>query len=560
MTHDPQRRLLLATLLASMAPHAITADSILLCPTDPAISNKDAALTIDTHTHIFNGSDLQIKEFLSQTTVGPGSELYPLVNAMSGVLQVVAWQHAPTAVQERAAIKKYAARLGECEGYSQIQKLAAAALQEQYTIGKRELQLAATAYQPAPSSSAILGPKDGLEGLGAAIAGMPQTLKEFDGEDAPSVLQTQPTLAGYIRFVLHHFNYRHCNAIDYLVTYSKETTRKVDLAVASMVDYDYWLAKGRPTSTALKDQVELMSEITVLLGGRVHGFVPFCPFRETMTLDRSGLGDSMRLVKSAVEQNGFIGVKIYPPMGFAAWGNTGRSEWRDKPSIDSVAWQPDFGKRLDQAMQSLFNYCLENDVPIMAHTNDSNGPYEDFRKLAGSDYWNLALKKFPGLSVNFGHFGDSDLEDRNGADTLPFVKLMSAAKNSSGANAFADSGFFAGAMIHQGKMRDTLLSLYDAESGIMRERLMYGTDWSMILTQKNVKHYLSNFIQLMTRVERARPGTLVRNSSISNAFFGGNAAQFLGLRSNRGNRKRLDLFYAKNAVPTPDWLRKVDRL
>jgi predicted TIM-barrel fold metal-dependent hydrolase len=557
MNVNSKRRAVLASMLASSAPLTAMAEVSRLCLGDPAISSEVAPLTIDTHTHFFNGSDLQVREFTAQTTVGPDSELYPFVKAMSGVLQTIAWHAAPSAAQERIAIAKYAQQLKTCAEQDAWRRVADASFESSYQLGRRELQLAVDNLQRTDNAVKVLGPKSANSGLGAAIAGLPPTLSEFESDKKPPILQTQPTLAGYLRFVLHHFNYRHVNAIDYLTTYSPKSPRKVDLAVANLVDFDYWLTRGRGTPTTLSDQVELMSEISVLLGGRVHGFVPFCPFRETMTLDSAGVGDSMRLVKQAIDNHGFIGVKLYPPMGFAPMGNTGKTIWKDKSTLDPAAWKPDFGERLDNAMGRLFQYCQENDVPIMAHSNDSNGPYESFRKLAGSSYWKQAIEKFPGLRVNFGHFGDSDIEDHHGAETLPFLRLMTQEPNSTGRNVFADSGFFAGAMIDQGKMRDALLSLYGVDGGIMTERLMYGSDWHMILTQKNVKHFLANFIELMDRVEKASPGRNVRQTTLANAFFGENAVEFLGLRTNRGNRTRLERFYARNSVSRPDWLRKV---
>lgn len=554
---DSKRRQLLAALAAGVSPGMAWAAADGFCLKHESISDLDAPLTIDTHTHFFNGSDLQVREFLSQTTVGPGSELYSLVNAMGGMLQSLAWHTAPNAQQERAAMATFAARIKHCDASTRLADAAAEALQTAYANGARELRLVAAEFKHTPSAAKILGPTKDAAGIAAAIDALPPTLAEFDSAGKPAVLQTQPTLVGYLRFIFHQFNYRYANAVDYLSTYSPGSTRKVDLAVASLVDYDYWLTMGRPTATSLADQVELLSELSVLLGGRVHGFVPFCPFRESQTLDENGEGDALRLVRHAIENRGFIGVKLYPPMGFAAWGNAGKQVWANKATLNPVAWKADFGGKLDSAMASLFSYCQEHDVPVMAHTNDSNGPYKEFRALAGSAYWDKALQKFPGLSVNFGHFGDSDVEDHQGADTRPFLDLMSPLASSAGLGAYADSGFFAGVMSNQGKMRDTLLSLFAEKNGIMLERLMYGSDWSMILTQKNVKHYLANFIELMARVEEAAPGKVVRQTTLSDAFFGRNAAEFLGLRQNRGNRKRLERFYAANAVAQPDWMTKV---
>jgi predicted TIM-barrel fold metal-dependent hydrolase len=561
MRPDLIRRAFVAGLAATIVPLPLRALASVLCPADPAISNSAAPLTIDTHTHFFNGSDLQIREFLSQTTVGRESELYPFVNAMAGLLQVLGWHLAPNADSERAAITRYAASL-KCEGMDQMRRVAGGSYQEGYSLGRRELQSAADRVYKTPDGAAVLGPKKARIGLGPAIADLPPTFDEFEDRrsNAATVLGSQPTLLGYLRFVLHKFNHRHVNAIDYLTTYSKGSTRKIDLAVACMVDYDWWLARGKQTPTSLSDQVDVMGQISVLLGGRVHGFAPFCPFRESMTLDSSGTGDAMRLVKRAIETRGFIGVKLYPPMGFAAWGNSGKTVWQGKSSLPAAAADTDFGKRLDASMSSLFTYCVDNDVPIMAHTNHSNGPYEEFRDLASSDYWNLALQKFPGLTVSFGHFGDTDLEDHKGDKTRQFLRLMTRGGGSSGAKAFADSGYFAGTLLNQVKMRDVLSDLYASDNGIMLERLMYGTDWTMILTQKNVERYLSDFMQVMGRIETAKPDIGARGTSLSNAFFAHNAVEFLGLRAGRGNRRRLETFYTQNKVPEPDWMRKVNRI
>lgn len=554
---DPARRAMVAAILAVIAPLPARALAAPLCPGDPATSSLQAPLTIDTHAHFFNGRDLQIREFLSQTTVRPGSELYPLVNGIAGILQAVAWHRAPTAEQERAAMTRLRR---DCSGAEQLRSAAQEAFQDGYEVGRRELQAAADTLGRTTGGAAVLAAKPDTISIGDAINSLPQDYVAFENTSGAQILASDKTMKGYLRFMLHHFNYRHVNAIDYLNTYSRGSARKVDLVVASMVDYDYWLARGKPTPTSLAEQVELMGEMSVLLGGRVHGFAPFCPFREMMTVDASGMGNSMRLVRHAIETCGFIGVKLYPPMGFAPWGNAGRTEWKGKGSLLPVASDPDFGSRLDASMQRLFSYCLDNDVPVMAHTNHSNGPYPEFEALAGSGYWQMALAKFPGLRVSFGHFGDSDLEDHSGAITEKFLKLMTRAPGSPGEQAFADSGYFAGTMLHYNKMGDVLRRLYAAENRIMLERLMYGSDWSMILTEKNVSSYLADFIKVIRMIEAGEPGIGARRTSLSNAFFGYNAVEYLGLRKGRGNRGRLEKFYEKNKVPDPDWMKKVSAI
>ena len=553
------RREFVAAVAAAMAPFPAYAQATALCPNDPVLSNLAAPLTIDTHAHFFNGSDLQIKAFLSETTVGPDSELYPLVSGMASILQFLGWHLAPGAQSEMAAIARYTEALKDCDAVDAMRRAATGSFEEGYTLGRNELQAAADAAYQTPTGAAVLGPRAGKTGLGAAIADLPTTFEEFEDRrsSASTILGSQPTFLGYIQFILHQFNYRHVNAIDYLTTYSKSSPRRIDLVIASMVDYDWWLARGDKTPTSLSDQVDILSQMSVLLGGRMHGFVAFCPFRETMTLNSGGTGDAMRLVKRAIETRGCVGVKLYPPMGFAAWGNTGKKFWSNKPTLPAAASDPDFGMRLDSAMKSLFTYCVANDVPVMAHTNHSNGPNEEFKALAGSEYWRLALEQFPGLRVSFGHFGDTDPEDHKGEKTRPFLKLMTQGSGSPGENAFADSGYFAGTLLNQAKMRDVLRDLYSAESRILLERFMYGTDWSMILPQKNVERYLSDFIEVLERIEKADRSLSARQTTLSNAFFGRNAVEFLGLRAGRGNRRRLEAFYARNKVSDPDWMRKI---
>ena len=84
-------------------------------------------------------------------------------------------------------------------------------------------------------------------------------------------------------------------------------------------------------------------------------------------------------------------------------------------------------------MHSLFSYCLANDVPVMAHTNHSNGPYEEFKALAGSAYWKLALDEFPGLRVSSAISG-TPIEDHKGDRTLPFLQLMTTSRHTRGAH------------------------------------------------------------------------------------------------------------------------------
>ena len=90
---------------------------------------------------------------------------------------------------------------------------------------------------------------------------------------------------------------------------------------------------------------------------------------------------------------------------------------------------------------------------------------------------------------------------------------------------------------------------------------MYGTDWTMILPQERVENYLQEFIRVMDEVEQSTlKGAAPRGTTLSNAFFGANAVNFLGLKRGQRNRARLEAFYGRHEVSTPDWVTKTDRL
>jgi len=125
-----------------------------------------------------------------------------------------------------------------------------------------------------------------------------------------------------------YVQYRYVAFLDYLDLYNDNpsTNRTIDLAIAHLVDYDWPLMCGEPTKSSLNDQVELMKRISIVSLGRVHTFAPFCPLREVAF--RAGFPvkgmltwSSLEMVKRWVKECGCIGVKIYPPMGFAPYGN-----------------------------------------------------------------------------------------------------------------------------------------------------------------------------------------------------------------------------------------------
>src|SRR6266571_3322782 len=71
-----------------------------VCPNAPEVSYLPGQLTIDAHCHVFNGTDLQVKEFLSRVAVKQGGALGFAARAIGELLENLAWKYAPSGDEE----------------------------------------------------------------------------------------------------------------------------------------------------------------------------------------------------------------------------------------------------------------------------------------------------------------------------------------------------------------------------------------------------------------------------------------------------------------------------
>jgi len=536
------------------------------CPNDPDISSETTPLTVDVHAHVFNGTDLQVKRFIELVVDKQNNTFARSAKLLGGALQNLAWDQAPKAKDEQAALRDLHDALSRCE--PAMQPAAVAREKEKgYARARRELNEALNKTQAAPGAART--PQTAA--AQALIRALPDSYTEYlqrkPGPGAGAAAAPGGVdVTGLIDFVIQNFQYRYVSAHDYLITYSRGATRKIDLLVASLVDYDWWLAKGTPTPSPLREQVELMGQIAIATAGRVHAFVPFDPFREVIT--RGTGASALALVKDAVTMHGAMGVKLYPPMGFAPYGNAGATIWNAKDWLPDVAYAADFGNRLDTALAEFFGWCIDEEVPVMAHANRSNGPDPEFEKLALADRWKIALERLDvrpdrKLRINFGHFGDTTPVADGASRSEAFVALMKATPASAGAMAFADASYFSDILDNAPALQTILEKLYlftQDQPGLLTNRLMYGSDWEMSLIERNVETYLAGFQATFARIEANLSGRDPVFKGLADKFFGRNAATFLGLARGQRNRERIEAFYRRNGVPDPQWMKKVDAL
>jgi predicted TIM-barrel fold metal-dependent hydrolase len=465
---------------------------------------ESARLNIDVHCHIFNGADLPVRGFVQRTVLQEKGDFFVSPQRWLSQLADFVIQHtAPGTDVEMRLID------GILEGHDGL-------------CEKWEEGYWPEPYDPEPWK--------------------PGAYRYTD----PALYYTQPRLF---------------NALAMMRMYPQ-----VHLFTPSLVDFRHWLSDASPV--VLSQQIELQEKICELTRGRVHPFVSFDPLHEVVSRMHRARYTPLELAQTAVREKGFVGIKLYPPMGFAPTNNArhaclpdwlgltetrleglglvkGLASGREKDHADLAA-------ALDEAMFDLFDWCVAEDVPVMAHANESN--YTDQacgeqKHPGGPEQWGELLAENPGyrarLRINLGHLGrmDSDLWRRKKppyqADDI--VKLM-------GPNAGVYTDLANWSHMEDADVQKQLAAWLDekvfgANGGHARRRFLYGSDWHMHVNPG----YFGGFDNAIRK-------------EWQEDFFGANAADFLGLRKDGGNRKRLEKFYEKKRMGRPEWMVWVDRL
>jgi len=590
-TYPGTRRVALKALVATTLTHLSGCCLFLrprdlqpICPNAPAVSYPGGPLTIDAHCHVFNGTDLQVQEFLSRVAVKQGGVLGFAARAIGELLENLAWKYAPSGEEELAAFEKLSVALQTCtqeehanrvgklkqDGYMRGRVQLRAALERSQRLQGLKTQRSLGALPIAPDSTDAAR----IEAL-TIVESLPEHVTEYEALSSAKTQRFETysglprsmatfSVQGLINFVLQNFQYRYVSVHDYLTTYNRPGARVVDLMLPSMVDYDFWLKKGTATFTSLEAQVRVMRQVSILTNGRVHAFVPFDPLRQVAFDLGYSKGDSLKLVQRAIGEDGFVGVKLYPPMGFSVLGNAERDDkafWK-QPWLPDWTDREDLGSRLDGAMRQLFAWCESEQVPVMAHTSESNGPSAEFEALTDSRFWKQALDEFPKLRVSFGHFGGSSPVAAGMARSRAFAGLMNAPPTSPGSRAYADAGYFVEVISKEPDLLAVLRQLYEETSSkgdaALVNRFMYGTDWEMTLTEGAVKGYLDGFETLLSELEAQPVMRSQGHTELAARFFGLNAVRWAGLFLGDPTRVRLERFYSEHGI-RPDWTVKIDK-
>ena len=446
---------------------------------------------VDIHCHTFNADDLPVKGFVKAV----GGTRHWLARALASSLATVT-QGMSSGAEEIRKLDRLIERGPALESLEDLEPSALdqADLQADALLAQLQAEnpvLADNAAREAatdPGSTADEGP--GLESLRDRAEELRRYLKWV-------ALFGQDRLA--------------------LTRALMELYPQVDLFTPLLVDFQG--LEDQPKTTVL-EQLELQERLSRLsmLGhfrAKVHPFVGFDPRRF----------GAVPLAQRAIAEFGCVGVKMYPPVGFLPIGNLD-----DRP--EGMSEEEALG--VEAALENLYAWCEDEQVPITAHSNPTNYARTSFRSNSSPQRWERVLQRWPDLHLSLGHFGwaESDWPDRIAA-------LMGAYPH-----LYADIGNHE--LDDLPATIDRLQGLFgQPETATARERFMFGTDWFMVASHHRYPQFLTEI----------RDHYAARFPNDLDAFMGQTALRFLGFDDpTNANTARVRARYAQYDVDPPDWL------
>ncbi len=317
---------------------------------------------------------------------------------------------------------------------------------------------------------------------------------------------------------------------------------QVDLFTPLLVDLGTGLGDRAKTSNrqqmVLYEKISRLSMLGQLPGvdkAQVHFFIGFDPLRELRAGQVGEIETQLDLIETAVMRYGFVGVKLYPQMG-----------WRPSGNEPYGPIDPAEAAQLDKIVVKLAEWAAANDVPLTAHCASSNFADPEFERhgFGGPLQWSPILTTFKSLHLNLGHFGGAD--EATPTDGWPW--LIAAAMNTSDW-LFADVGN------HRVDKKQLLTEYLEmlakmhngAATNRVLDRLMYGSDWFMEALNPQPDQFLDTYRNAFQQAF---------GDAATAAFMGGNALHFLGFDNpDNRNNQRLRARYARfTPGQQPSWL------
>ena len=440
--------------------------------------------------------------------------------------------------------------------------------------------------------------------------------KTFSSKDAETLAALLADCQS-AKLIAHITNYRWVNAYELWRQFTVNRRNgspngNVDLFVVATLDMNSWLNASRKvgsgtfksTKCYMEHQADLMENISIIFGGELLGMAGFCPrfaaevnngFFQTPERQRSGttyrFADPVKILEKAVMCQGHLGAKLYPPMGFQAYGNSdldsskfgfaGLKNW-DHANIPTP-----LGAAMDEQLARLYQWCDENDVAIMAHTGPTHGAERDYGLRADPTHWEEVLGSDNGglgrhnLRVNLSHLGcwapEASKKEGKSIPALWADKIIHLTAQYP--HVYSDIADMAGLGNRKewGIAFDRALHLWSeiphsSPTNRMFRKLMYGSDWFVLAhddlsidDENAIAEHSEDWSKL--RVGRSyaqRWASFAQEEEDKHGWhasdlMGHNAIRFLGLDKEK-TRDRIDAFFCKHDLYWPSWRKKLHRL
>lgn len=262
-------------------------------------------------------------------------------------------------------------------------------------------------------------------------------------------------------------------------------------------------------------QIDDLSEASLQRPGRIFPFFAVNPKRE----------NHFDLMKKAVEERGFPGVKLYPSLGYPVQ-------------------HPDLMK--------VYAYCEENEIPLMMHCNKGGFYVEEaFIDYCNPVHWEPILEDYPNLTLCFAHFGGHEtLSSPNGLDGDTWgKKILELLDHDRFPNLYTDISYHADMMSDQELEERYLTNLRSLlERPLVQDKILFGTDSWMLRLNMSDELFWSFFSEKLSDEHFERIASV-------------NPKRYLGITPRRKNMERYAGYISLNrksvgSSPAP-WLAEV---
>lgn len=517
-------------------------------PFKPAPQVTLPGIGIDSHVHLFNGTDVPVLGWLDQVNFaieGGGnlsnltkSPLIRLVVAFLAGQTRTARQELdslPAALPRPSRDRMDADAVAKVADFLETYEAQAVQASDAFTEGRvdsvrigedlRLFDALADAAGVPQADPAAMAETDGMRQMSG-----PRARQIAEGLYEPANQENDPqaqTLAGLIRWAELMTRDRAVILQQGVALYGRATEARV--FCNHLPDMTWWLTSCEVRQSDPDDLIRLFAALAqrrddILL----LNFVGFCPLRAAIegnvALDR---------VMRAVEQYGFAGVKLYPPMGFKPIGNDGIS-------FDHARGRPNGGgAALDRELHRLYRYCNDNGVAIASHASRSMGAGRGTENYAAPWLWQPVLAQYDRLHVNLAHFGGFD---KHGG---PGWMEQLAGMLSRFDNLYFDTGYWTEAMNGAPQRQvalETTKRLFALADPVAAGRMLYGSDWSMIARLPQHGEFLQDMLAFAQDLTE-------HDEDAVKAIMGNNARRWLGIESvDSLQARRLQGFYAGHPI------------